>query len=92
MQHKHSCSGPSDFYRLEVAICVRVQVSVAPGEGDLDEICCMKEMCAHQLRVPTHSQKHLRGSDKHTHTLTQRHTDRPSDDSPVLQNQHLVCV
>ncbi|KAK1890755.1 Myosin-6, partial [Dissostichus eleginoides] len=53
-------------------------------EGDLDEICCMKEMCAHQLRVPTHSQKHLQGSDTHI--------DGPSDGSPVLQNQRLVSV
>ncbi|KAJ4947075.1 hypothetical protein JOQ06_009117, partial [Pogonophryne albipinna] len=41
-------------------------------------------MCAHQLRVPTHSQKHLQGSDTHT--------DGPSDGSPVLQNQRLVSV
>lgn len=59
-----------------VVSCVCVSVCVAPGEGDLDEIFCIKEMCAYQLHVPTHSVKHLQGSDKYTgaYTCTCTHT------------------
>lgn len=49
-------------------------VCVAPGEGDLDEIWCMKEMRAHQLHVPAHSRKPPRLTHTHRHTKTSQVT------------------
>jgi len=54
-------------------MCVCVCVAPGEGGGGLAKIYCMKEKCANQLRVATHSQKHLWGSAKHTHTHNKRH-------------------
>ena len=111
MQQTHSFTGPSDFYRQEVAICVCVSVCqsgcvkvcvcvcVAAGEGDLDEIFSMKEMCLPDACPYTLSETPPRLFQScarslsfalslplsYTHTHTRR--DGPSDDSLELQNQ-----